>query len=194
MLNRDEWARIAGARGALSDLSLFIDDTPGLTVMQLRAKCRRLMSSQKRLDLIIVDYLQLMRVPRAENRLQEVSQISRDLKGLAKEFDVPLIALAQLSRECEKRADKRPMLSDLRESGTIENDADVVAFIYREEMYSRTEENAGIAEIIVGKQRNGSTGTVKLSFIKEFTRFENMWRESSYGSHVQSMPHEEFKY
>jgi replicative DNA helicase len=176
-LNRDEWARIAGARGALGDSLLFIDDTPGLTVMELRAKCRRLRASRKRLDLIIVDYLQLMRVPRSENRLQEVSQISRDLKSIAKEFDAPLLALAQLSRECEKRADKRPMLSDLRESGTIENDADVVAFIYREEMYNRTEENAGIAEIIVGKQRNGSTGTIRLSFIKEFTRFENMWRE-----------------
>ncbi|MDT5061495.1 MAG: replicative helicase [Acidobacteriota bacterium] len=190
MLNRDEWARIAGARGALSNYPLFIDDTPGLTVMQLRAKCRRLLSSQKRLDLIIVDYLQLMRVPKAENRLQEVSQISRELKGLAKEFDVPLLALAQLSRATEQRADKRPQLSDLRESGTIENDADVVAFIYREEMYSRTEENAGIAEIIVGKQRNGATGTIKLSFIREFTRFENMWRDEWQGhqSYVQAEP------
>jgi replicative DNA helicase len=114
---------------------------------------------------------------RTESRQQEVSQISRELKGLAKELNVPLIALSQLSRAPESRTDHRPQLADLRESGAIEQDADVVAFIYREEQYNRTEENAGIAEIILAKQRNGPTGTAKLAFLKEFTRFENMWRE-----------------
>jgi replicative DNA helicase len=114
---------------------------------------------------------------RSESRQQEVSQISRELKGLAKELNVPLVALSQLSRAPEARTDHRPMLSDLRESGSIEQDADVVAFIFREEQYNRTEENAGIAEVIVAKQRNGPTDTVKLAFLKEFTRFENMWRE-----------------
>ena len=145
----------------------------------MRAKARRLAAEQKRLDLIIVDYLQLMSGSsrRTESRQQEVSQISRELKGLAKELNVPLIALSQLSRAPEARTDHRPQLADLRESGAIEQDADVVAFIYREEQYNRTEENAGIAEIILAKQRNGPTGTAKLAFLKEFTRFENMWRE-----------------
>jgi len=145
----------------------------------MRAKARRLAAEQKRLDLIIVDYLQLMSGSsrRTESRQQEVSQISRELKGLAKELNVPLVALSQLSRAPEARTDHRPQLADLRESGAIEQDADVVAFIYREEQYNRTEENAGIAEVIVAKQRNGPTDTVKLAFLKEFTRFENMWRE-----------------
>jgi replicative DNA helicase len=145
----------------------------------MRAKARRLAAEQKKLDLIIVDYLQLMSGSsrRTESRQQEVSQISRELKGLAKELNVPLIALSQLSRAPESRTDHRPQLADLRESGAIEQDADVVAFIYREEQYNRTEENAGIAEIMVSKQRNGPTGMVKLAFLKEFTRFENMWRE-----------------
>ncbi|HYO99201.1 MAG TPA: DnaB-like helicase C-terminal domain-containing protein, partial [Pyrinomonadaceae bacterium] len=143
------------------------------------AKARRLAAEQKRLDLIIVDYLQLMSgsSKRSESRQQEVSQISRELKGLAKELNVPLVALSQLSRAPEARTDHRPQLADLRESGAIEQDADVVAFIYREEQYNRTEENAGIAEVIIAKQRNGPTGTVNLAFLKEFTRFENMWRE-----------------
>jgi replicative DNA helicase len=178
-LNREEWARLAGALGTLAEAKIFIDDTPGITVLEMRAKARRLAAEQKRLDLIIVDYLQLMSGSsrRAESRQQEVSQISRELKGLAKEMNVPLIALSQLSRAPESRTDHRPQLADLRESGAIEQDADVVAFIYREEQYSRTEENAGIAEILVAKQRNGPTGIVKLAFLKEFTRFENMWRE-----------------
>ncbi|HEX8853434.1 MAG TPA: DnaB-like helicase C-terminal domain-containing protein, partial [Pyrinomonadaceae bacterium] len=155
------------------------DDTPGITVLEMRAKARRLAAEQKRLDLIIVDYLQLMSGSsrRSESRQQEVSQISRELKGLAKELNVPLVALSQLSRAPESRTDHRPQLADLRESGAIEQDADVVAFIYREEQYTRTEENAGLAELIIAKQRNGPTGTVKLAFLKEFTRFENMWRE-----------------
>jgi replicative DNA helicase len=178
-LNREEWARLAQALGTLAEAKIFIDDTPGITVLEMRAKARRLAAEQKRLDLIIVDYLQLMSgsARRAESRQQEVSQISRELKGLAKELNVPLIALSQLSRAPESRTDHRPQLADLRESGAIEQDADVVAFIYREEQYNRTEENAGIAELIISKQRNGPTGTVKLAFLKEFTRFENMWRE-----------------
>jgi replicative DNA helicase len=178
-LSREEWARLAGALGTLAETKIFIDDTPGITVLEMRAKARRLAAEQKKLDLIIVDYLQLMSGSsrRAESRQQEVSQISRELKSLAKELNVPLIALSQLSRAPENRTDHRPQLADLRESGAIEQDADVVAFIYREEQYNRTEENAGIAEIIVAKQRNGPTGVAKLAFLKEFTRFENMWRE-----------------
>jgi replicative DNA helicase len=178
-LSRDEWARLAGALGTLAETKIYIDDTPGITVLEMRAKARRLAAEQKKLDLIIVDYLQLMSgsARRSESRQQEVSQISRELKGLAKELNVPLIALSQLSRAPENRTDHRPQLADLRESGAIEQDADVVAFIYREEQYNRTEENAGIAEIIIAKQRNGPTGTARLAFLKEFTRFENMWRE-----------------
>ncbi|HEX7999306.1 MAG TPA: replicative DNA helicase [Pyrinomonadaceae bacterium] len=178
-LSRDEWARLAGALGTLAETKIFIDDTPGISVLEMRAKARRLAAEQKKLDLIIVDYLQLMSGSsrRSESRQQEVSQISRELKGLAKELNVPLIALSQLSRAPESRTDHRPQLADLRESGAIEQDADVVAFIYREEQYNRTEENAGIAEIIVAKQRNGPTGMARLAFLKEFTRFENMWRE-----------------
>lgn len=178
-LSREEWARLAGALGTLSETKIFIDDTPGISVLEMRAKARRLAAEQKRLDLIIVDYLQLMSGSsrRSESRQQEVSQISRELKGLAKELNVPLVALSQLSRAPEARTDHRPQLSDLRESGAIEQDADVVAFIYREEQYNRTEENAGIAEVIVAKQRNGPTDTVQLAFLKEFTRFENMWKE-----------------
>ncbi len=178
-LAREEWGRLAQALGTLAETKIFIDDTPGISVLEMRAKSRRLAAEHKRLDLIIVDYLQLMSGSsrRTESRQQEVSQISRELKGLAKELNVPLVALSQLSRAPEARTDHRPQLADLRESGAIEQDADVVAFIYREEQYNRTEENAAIAEIIVAKQRNGPTGTAKLAFLKEFTRFENMWRE-----------------
>jgi replicative DNA helicase len=178
-LSRDEWARLAQALGTLAETKIFIDDTPGISVLEMRAKARRLAVEQKKLDLIIVDYLQLMSGSsrRSESRQQEVSQISRELKALAKEMHVPLIALSQLSRAPETRTDHRPQLADLRESGAIEQDADVVAFIYREEQYNRTEENEGHAEIILAKQRNGPTGSVKLAFLKEFTRFENLWRE-----------------
>jgi replicative DNA helicase len=178
-LSRDEWARLAHALGVLAETRIFIDDTPGISVLEMRAKARRLAAEQKKLDLIIVDYLQLMSgsTRRVESRQQEVSQISRELKGLAKELNVPLIALSQLSRAPESRSDHRPQLSDLRESGSIEQDADLVAFIFREEQYNRTEENEGKAEIIIAKQRNGPTGTINLVFLKEFTRFENMWRE-----------------
>jgi replicative DNA helicase len=145
-----------------------------VTPLEMRAKCRRL-KAEHGLGLIIVDYLQLVTGSgRIENRQQEISSISRSLKGLAKELAVPVIALSQLSRAPEARTDKRPQLSDLRESGAIEQDADIVMFIYREEEYKATDENRGIAELIIGKQRNGPTGTVKLAFIKEFTRFENI--------------------
>jgi replicative DNA helicase len=181
-LSREEWGRMAGALGRLAETHIYIDDTPGISVLEMRAKARRLAAEQKRLDLIIVDYLQLMSGSsrRSESRQQEVSQISRELKGLAKELNVPLVALSQLSRAPEARTDHRPQLADLRESGAIEQDADLVAFIYREEQYNRTEENAGLSELIVAKQRNGPTGTVKLTFIKEFTRFENYYQEDRY--------------
>jgi replicative DNA helicase len=173
-LTRDEWGRLAEGIQSLSDTKIFIDDSPGISVLQMRAKARRLKAEQKALDLIVVDYLQLMSgSKRTESRQQEVSQISRELKSLAKELNVPVVALSQLSRAPEARNPPRPMMSDLRESGSIEQDADVVAFIYREDYYKPDDENAGVAEIILAKQRNGPIGTVKLAFLKEFTRFEN---------------------
>lgn len=175
ILSRDEWERLARAIGTLAEARMFIDDTPGISVLEMRAKARRLAAEQKRLDLIVVDYLQLMSGGRSESRQQEVSQISRELKALAKEMNVPVIAVSQLSRAPEARNPPKPMMSDLRESGSIEQDADVVAFIYRDDYYKPSEENAGIAELILSKQRNGPTGTVKLAFLKEFTRFENYY-------------------
>ncbi|HSB10111.1 MAG TPA: replicative DNA helicase [Blastocatellia bacterium] len=176
-LNREEWARLADALRRLTETKVFIDDTPGVGVLEMRAKCRRL-KAEHGLDLLIIDYLQLMAGRgRIESRQQEVSQISRDLKGLAKELDVPVIALSQLSRAPEQRTEHKPQLSDLRESGAIEQDSDVVCFIFREELYNPTDDNQGVAELIIGKQRNGPTGMVQLAFLKEFTRFENMWRE-----------------
>jgi replicative DNA helicase len=176
-----EWERLAGAVGTLSQARIFIDDTPAISALEIRAKCRRLAAEQKGLDLIVVDYLQLMGgSKRTESRQQEVSQISRELKGLAKEMDVPVVALSQLSRAPEARNPPRPLMSDLRESGSIEQDADVVAFIYREDYYKETEENKGLAELIIAKQRNGPTGTVKLAFLREFTRFENYFGEETY--------------
>jgi replicative DNA helicase len=175
-LMSNEWERLAGAIGTLSDARIFIDDTPGISALEIRAKTRRLAAEQKALDLIVIDYLQLMgggSGRRSENRQQEVSQISRELKSLAKELDVPVVALSQLSRAPEARNPPKPLMSDLRESGSIEQDADVVAFIYREDYYKETEENKGLAELILAKQRNGPTGTVRLAFLKEFTRFEN---------------------
>jgi replicative DNA helicase len=176
-LNREEWARLADALRRLCETKVFIDDSAAVSVMEMRAKCRRL-KAEHGLDMLIIDYLQLMAGRgRIESRQQEVSQISRDLKGLAKELDVPVIALSQLSRAPEQRSEHKPQLSDLRESGAIEQDSDVVCFIYREELYNPTDENQGMAELIIGKQRNGPTGMVQLAFLKEFTRFENMWRE-----------------
>lgn len=176
-LMREEWARLAGGIETLSRAKIFIDDTPGLSVLEMRAKARRLAAEQKKLDMIVVDYLQLMSAGgrRTESRQQEVSQISRELKALAKELNVPVVALSQLSRAPEARNPPKPLMSDLRESGSIEQDADVVAFIYREDYYHETDENKGMAELIIAKQRNGPTGTVKLAFLKEFTRFENYY-------------------
>ncbi len=175
-LQKEDWAKLTRAVGMLSEAPIFIDDTPAISVLEMRAKVRRL-AAQHDIGLIIVDYLQLMRGRGAiENRTQEISEISRSLKALAKEHNVPVIALSQLNRGLESRTDKRPMMSDLRESGAIEQDADVICFIYRDEVYNKSEDNPdrGIAEIIIGKQRNGPTGITKLTFIKEFTMFENM--------------------
>ena len=181
MLSKSDWTRLAEAIGTLAATDIFIDDTPGINVLEMRAKLRRLAAEQKKLDLIVVDYLQLMAGSRRnENRQQEVSQISRDLKSLAKEFNVPVIALSQLSRAPEARNPPKPMMSDLRESGSIEQDADVVAFIYRADYYAKSqddipEEEKNIAEIIIAKQRNGPTDTIKLAFLKQFTRFEDAY-------------------
>jgi replicative DNA helicase len=176
-LNRSEWAKLADALRRLMDTQIYIDDAAAQSVLEMRAKCRRL-KAEHGLDMLIVDYIQLMAGRgRFESRQQEVSLISRDLKNLAKELNIPVVALSQLSRAPELRSEHRPQLSDLRESGSLEQDADVVCFIYREEVYDATDENQGLAELIVGKQRNGPTGTVHLAFLKEFTRFENMWRE-----------------
>jgi replicative DNA helicase len=178
-LTRDEWGRLAESIQTLSDTKIFIDDSPGVSVLQMRAKARRLKAEQKALDLIVVDYMQLMSgSKRTESRQQEVSQISRELKSLAKELNVPVIAVSQLSRAPEARNPPRPMMSDLRESGSIEQDADVVAFIYREDYYKPDDENAGIAEIILSKQRNGPIGTIKMAFLKEFTRFETLYEST----------------
>lgn len=173
-LSQADWPRLTSAAGRLSEAPIFIDDTAGLSVLELRAKARRL-KSQHDIQLIVVDYLQLMQGLRgSENRQQEISEISRSLKALARELSVPLIAVSQLSRAVEARQDHRPQLSDLRESGAIEQDADLVGLLLREEYYNPTEENRGIAEMIIAKQRNGPVGTVKLTFIREYTRFENL--------------------
>ena len=179
-LSNEEWARLGKALGKLADARIFIDDTPAISVLEMRAKARRLATEQKQLDMIMVDYLQLMSgsTRRAESRQQEVSQISRELKALAKELNVPLVALSQLSRAPENRTDHRPQLADLRESGAIEQDADVVAFIYREEVYNRSDENKNIAELIVAKQRNGPTDTVYLAFLNQFAKFTDLEREA----------------
>ncbi len=178
-LSNEEWSRLAKALNTLSDTRIFIDDTAAITTLEMRAKARRLATEQKQLDLIVVDYLQLMSgsANRFESRQQEVSQISRELKALAKELDVPLIALSQLSRAPENRTDHRPQLADLRESGAIEQDADVVTFIYRDEQYNRTEANRNIAELIVAKQRNGPTDTIYLAFQNQHARFDDLAAE-----------------
>jgi replicative DNA helicase len=169
----DDYAELARAADELSQLKLFIDDTPGISVMSMRSRARRIKKQNGGLNLIVVDYLQLMTHPKAESRQLEISAISRSLKELARELDVPVIALSQLSRAVESREDKRPMLSDLRESGSIEQDADVVMMLYRPDYYNETDENKGLAEVIIGKQRNGPTGTAKLQFFGSMMRFEN---------------------
>jgi len=175
-LSESDWPNLTRAAGHLSEAPIFIDDTPGLTMLEMRAKSRRLKAEHK-LGLIVVDYLQLMRGRAAsENREQEISDISRSLKALAKELHLPVIALSQLNRKVEDRGDKRPQLADLRESGAIEQDADVIIFLYRDEVYNRSEDNPhkGKAEIIVGKQRNGPTDRFELAFLDKYTCFENL--------------------
>ncbi len=175
-LSESDWPKLTTAAGLLAEAPVFVDDTPAIPLLELRAKARRL-KAERDIGLLIVDYLQLIQGPRrTENRQQEVAEISRSLKALAKELNLPLIAVSQLSRAPKTRASHRPILSDLRESGAIEQDADVVIFIYRPELYQKKTEDEGIAEIIIGKQRNGPTGTVKLAFMKEYTRFENLAR------------------
>jgi len=170
----DQWPLLTKAAGRLSNAPMFIDDTPAISALELRAKARRLKASHN-IGLVIVDYLQLMQGhTKTESRQQEISEISRSLKALARELSVPLIAISQLSRAVESRQDHRPQLSDLRESGAIEQDADVVVLLMREEYYNPTEENRGIAEIHIAKQRNGPTGIVKLKFFKEFVKFVNL--------------------
>ena len=176
-LSEDDWPKITRAVGKLGEAPIWIDDNPNLTVMEIRAKARRLKSRLGDLGLIVVDYLQLMSGRgTAENRQVEVSEMSRGLKILARELDTPIVALSQLSRALESRTDKRPMLADLRESGSIEQDADVVAFLYRDEVYNPESPDIGSAEVIVAKHRNGPTGTVRLAWLSNYTRFANMSR------------------
>jgi replicative DNA helicase len=182
-LSDEEWQRLSHAMGRLHEAPLFIDETPALNALELRARARRLKRQCGKLGLLMVDYLQLMSATThgQENRATEISEISRSLKALAKELDVPVIALSQLSRAVEQRNDRRPMMSDLRESGAIEQDADVILFIYRDEVYFPDKEEAkGRAEVIIGKQRNGPIGRVELTFLGQYTRFENLARGASY--------------
>ncbi|WP_226669325.1 replicative DNA helicase [Metabacillus litoralis] len=175
-LTPEDWGKLTMAMGSLSDSGIYIDDTPGIRVSEIRAKCRRL-KQETGLGMILIDYLQLIQGSgRSDNRQQEVSEISRTLKELARELKVPVIALSQLSRGVEQRQDKRPMMSDIRESGSIEQDADIVAFLYRDDYYDKESENKNIIEIIIAKQRNGPVGTVALAFVKEYNKFVNLER------------------
>src|SRR5690625_2381187 len=171
----EDWSKLTMAMGSLSNAGIYIDDTPGIRVSEIRSKCRRL-KQENGLGMILIDYLQLIQgsVNSKENRQQEVSEISRSLKGLARELNVPLIALSQLSRGVEQRQDKRPMMSDLRESGSIEQDADIVGFLYRDDYYDQESEKQNIIEIIISKQRNGPVGTVELAFVKEYNKFVDL--------------------
>jgi len=173
-LQEQDWGKLSGAMGRLAEAPIFIDDSANITLVEIRAKCRRL-KAKHGLGLIIVDYLQLMQSPRkSENRQQEVSEISRNLKILARELEVPVVCASQLNRGVEMRADKRPLLGDLRESGSIEQDADLVMFLYRDEVYNRDSEARGEAELIVAKHRNGPTDTVKLAFMNQYTKFASL--------------------
>jgi replicative DNA helicase len=181
-LGERDFPKLANAAGRLHEALIYIDDTPAISVLELRAKTRRLIRDrEKKVGLVIVDYLQLMRgMGNANNREQEISEISRSLKALAKELRVPVIALSQLNRRVEDRGDRRPMMADLRESGAIEQDADVIAFIYRDEVYNQKSADKGIAEVIVAKQRNGPIDTVRLAFLSEYTRFEDLAEREEY--------------
>lgn len=176
-VEEDDWVKLAGALGPLSEAEIYIDDTPGISITEIRAKCRKL-KLEKNIGLVVIDYLQLVQGTgkRSNSREQEISEISRSLKILAKEIDVPVIALSQLSRAAEQRPDHRPMLSDLRESGAIEQDADIVMFLYRDDYYNQDSEKKNIAEVIVAKHRSGSTGTVELLWLSNFTKFANIER------------------
>jgi replicative DNA helicase len=179
-LKEDDWTRISNGIGRLAESPLWIDDNPNLTIMEIRAKARRLKSRTGDLGMIVVDYLQLMTGRAgAESRQVEVAEISRGLKILARELQCPVVGLSQLSRNLEMRQDKRPMLADLRESGSIEQDADVVMFLYRDEVYNPESPDAGIAEVIIAKHRNGPTDTIRLAFLPQYTRFANMARNPS---------------
>lgn len=175
-LDDDDWPRVTSAVHMLSEAPLFIDDTPGLSPSEMRARARRLVKEHGPLALVVVDYLQLMKVPgfKADNRTAEISEISRSLKSLAKELKVPVIALSQLNRSLEQRQDKRPVMSDLRESGAIEQDADLICFIYRDEVYNDESPDKGTAEVIIAKQRNGPIGKVRVAFLGKYTRFEDL--------------------
>jgi len=173
-LEDDEWPRLSSAVSMLAETKLFIDDTPALTPTEVRARARRLKRDNKDLGLIVLDYLQLMQAPgEGDNRTNEISAISRSLKALAKELELPVVALSQLNRSLESRTNKRPIMSDLRESGAIEQDADLIVFIYRDEVYNEDSTDKGTAEIIIGKQRNGPIGTSRLTFLGQYTKFEN---------------------
>lgn len=173
-LNDEEWEKLIESAGIIGRSNLFIDDTPGITIAELRTKCRKL-SLENNLSMVIIDYLQLMSGSgRSESRQQEISEISRSLKGLARELNIPVLALSQLSRAVEQRPDKRPMMSDLRESGAIEQDADIVMFIYRDDYYNHDTERKDIAEIIIAKQRSGAIGTVELAWLPKYTKFANL--------------------
>ena len=177
-LEEDDWTQLAGAVGPLSEANIYIDDTPGISVMKIMAKCRKL-KAEKQIGMIIIDYLQLVQGSGKRNgsREQEIAEISRSLKILAKELNVPVIALSQLSRAVEQRPDHRPMLSDLRESGSIEQDADIVMFLYRDDYYTKEQcEKPGIAEVILAKHRGGSTGKIELRWVGEYTKFLNLER------------------
>ncbi|MDO9107205.1 MAG: replicative DNA helicase [Methylovulum sp.] len=181
-LEDDEWPRLTSAINLLAETKLFIDDTPALTPTEVRSRARRLMREHGQLGLIVLDYLQLMQSPSSgDNRVNQISDISRGLKALAKELNVPVVALSQLNRNLEQRPNKRPVMSDLRESGAIEQDADLIVFVYRDEVYNEDSPDKGIAEIIIGKQRNGPLGTVRLTFLGQYTRFEN-FAGTSYSS------------
>lgn len=181
-LEDDDWQRLTMAMGSLSKAGIYIDDTPGIKVKEIRSKCRKL-KQEHGLGMIMIDYLQLIQgdARSSEGRQQEVSEISRELKGLARELEVPVIALSQLSRGVESRQDKRPMMSDIRESGSIEQDADIVAFLYRDDYYDQESEKKDIIEIIIAKQRNGPVGTVELAFVKEHNKFVNLERRYDEG-------------
>lgn len=178
-LEDEDWDRLVGSVRRIGNSHLVIDDTSGITATELRSKCRKLKIEQG-LDLVIIDYLQLMSGSgkrKGENRQQEISEISRSLKVMARELNVPVIALSQLSRAVEQRPDKKPMLSDLRESGAIEQDADMVMFLYRDEYYNPDSEEKGVAEVIIAKQRSGPTGSVKLAWLANLTKFGNLEQE-----------------